>query len=137
MGPLKSIPPPPTDREINEAMVEALTKVLQALRSSDSRRGESERKRDAQFSAFMAEIREVMIALLSNDDAQRTQAVEKLKAASREPSGLHLAIGDGSEENTTRVQLGQGHWNKVWPWLVRIAVTIAGAAGWAKYLGGK
>jgi hypothetical protein len=111
-----------------ERLTKATTQLARTLAVSDSRHADGQ----AALFARLDDMRESLVAVL--------EALGRGGANGKaEPSGVYLSVGDGSAENTTRFQFGDGHWRSVRPIFVWIASSIATAVGLGKlfaHLGG-
>lgn len=110
----------PTDRQILELLVETQTKLVQALRSSDSRRDSADRALRTKIEEYTAEVQSAVVVLL-HEQGKREQTVTVKQG--RDDTGVQITLGHGDE--TTRLQLSDAHWLKVRPWLLWLAATIA------------
>lgn len=125
-----------TDRQILELLrqsldllVETQIKLTQALRASDSRRDSSDHALRSKVEAYTAEVQSAVMILL-HEQGKREQSVTVKKTGRSDESGVQVTFGQGDE--TTRFQLSDAHWAKVRPWVLWLAITIAGALGLGK-----
>lgn len=112
-----------------EQLIRATTQLARTLSASDSRHADG----IAAVLVHLREIREGQIAVLE------ALGMHARNSKGREPSGVHLSLGDGTDENTTRFQFGTAHWKTVRPIFLWLASSLATAIGLGKlfaHLGG-
>ena len=110
-----------------ERLTKATTQLARTLAVSDSRHADGQ----AALFARLDDMRESLVAVL--------EALAHKSNGKSEPSGVFLSVGDGSDENTTRFQFGDGHWKTVRPIFLWLASSLATAIGLGKlfaHLGG-
>lgn len=117
----------PSEMQTLKLLVDAVTKLTQALRSSDLRRDSEHRTLLDRIDRYTGEVQSAMMALLSEQGKR-----ESVTATSDGDGGMQVTVGSG--KSTTRLQFAGAHWAKVRPIVWWVATTVLTGLGLGKLL---
>lgn len=117
----------PSEMQTLKLLVDAVTKLTQALRSSDLRRDSEHRTLLDRIDRYTGEVQSAMMVLLSEQGKR-----ESVTATSDGDSGMQVTVGSG--KSTTRLQFAGAHWAKVRPIVWWVATTVLAGLGLGKLL---
>lgn len=115
----------PSEMQTLKLLVDAVTKLTQALRSSDLRRDSEHRTLLDRIDRYTGEVQSAMMVLLSEQGKR-----ESVTATS--DGGMQVTVGSG--KSTTRLQFAGAHWAKVRPIVWWVATTALTGLGLGKLL---
>lgn len=117
----------PSEMQTLKLLVDAVTKLTQALRSSDLRRDSEHRTLLDRIDRYTGEVQSAMMVLLAEQGKR-----ESVTATSDGDGGMQVTVGSG--KSTTRLQFAGAHWAKVRPIVWWVATTALAGLGLGKLL---
>ena len=117
----------PSEMQTLKLLVDAVTKLTQALRSSDLRRDSEHRTLLDRIDRYTGEVQSAMMVLLAEQGKR-----ESVTATSDGDGGMQVTVGSG--KSTTRLQFAGAHWAKVRPIVWWVATTALTGLGLGKLL---
>ena len=117
----------PSEMQTLKLLVDAVTKLTQALRSSELRRDSEHRTLLDRIDRYTGEVQSAMMVLLAEQGKR-----ESVTATSDGDGGMQVTVGSG--KSTTRLQFAGAHWAKVRPIVWWVATTALTGLGLGKLL---
>lgn len=123
----------PSEMQTLKLLVDAVTKLTQALRSSELRRDSEHRTLLDRIDRYTGEVQSAMMVLLSEQGKRESKPSVTVTEPTADSAGK-VEVTFGSGKDTTRFQFAGAHWARVRPIVWWIATTALTGLGLGKLL---